>query len=89
MARQNTYLYRKISLELLHQYPGHVFLRLEPWTGPASMIEVGPGDIVNIGRLGDRDGESGRVTETIMPEVTSGALPAYADRSIRKGDHDV
>jgi hypothetical protein len=62
------YLYRKISLELLHQYPGHVFLRLESWAGPASLIEVAPGDLVNISKLADREPGSGeRVTRVTAP----------------------
>jgi hypothetical protein len=51
-------LYRRISLHLLSQFPGIVWLRLEPHGhGPAIMIQVKPGDIAAIGVLGDKPGE--------------------------------
>lgn len=67
---QANYLYRQISLQLISAFPGKVYLRLETWAGPATMIEVLPGDIVNISKLGDREAGSGeRVTRAMAPET--------------------
>ncbi len=47
--------FRRISLELLHQWPGIIWLRLEPRDdGPVLMIQVDPGDIAAISALGDK-----------------------------------
>jgi hypothetical protein len=56
------HIYKRISLELLSQYPGVMFLRLEPVSGPVIMIEVKPDDLNSIGRLiayeGQKDASS-------------------------------
>lgn len=50
-------LYDRISLELSHTWPGQIYLRFEPHAngGPAIMIQVKPGDIAAIARLGNRE----------------------------------
>lgn len=45
-------LYRHISLEFMNSFPGQVYLRFEPFSkAPAIMIQVMPGDMVDISRL--------------------------------------
>jgi len=46
-------LYKSISLELLHQWPGRIFLKLEPFPAgsPVIMIEVMSGDLREITKL--------------------------------------
>ena len=56
MARQSDLenLYKRISLEFLSSFPGHVYLRFEPFSkAPAIMVQVLPGDIVAISQLAD------------------------------------
>lgn len=53
-------MFKRISLELFHQYPGQTFLRLEPWEGPVIMVRVLPGDIAAISFLGERDEGTGK-----------------------------
>jgi hypothetical protein len=78
MSEQTT-LYRRISLEFLHQYPGHVFLRLEPHSkAPAIMFQVLPGDIVAISQLADLGPDGKRITAVEADEL--------ADDDFRPGD---
>jgi hypothetical protein len=51
-----------VSLELSHTWPGEVYLRFEPFDGPAFMVRVMPGDIVAISNLA-KDG----ATEVVTP----------------------
>lgn len=68
-------LYKRIELEFLGQFPGQVYLRLEPFSkSPAIMIQVLPGDIVAISQLANPVPSGGRVTAV------------EADDDFRQGD---
>lgn len=61
-------LYKRISLEMMHQYPGQVYLRLEPIShAPVIMIQVMPGDIAAISLLGDPKEELADADDDFQP----------------------
>jgi hypothetical protein len=63
-SKDPIHFYRRVSLELSHSWPGEVYLRLEPFDGPAIMVRVMPGDIVAISQLA----ESGKVSVEPLSE---------------------
>lgn len=86
------HFYKRISIELSHSWPGEVYLRFEPFMGPAIMVRVLPGDIISLSdivplRL-DTEQRISRIARARHPDMIRDRLEEMepADDDFQPGD---